>query len=292
MTSGSVPRRLDARTKIIALIGDPVEHSKTPVLQNAALEALGLNVINVALRVRPEELTAAVAGARAAGFLGLMVTIPHKVAVLQLADEVDPLALMLGAANLLHFRDDGMTIAYNSDVHGAEQSLRDCGVEFRGTKFLVLGAGGAARGIVLHLLNEGASQVTIANRTHARAVELVTEAKSKAPQSPQVVEWNEVALRDAAAGVEVVINATSVGMHPNVNDSPLPASALRPGLIVFDLVYNPLETKLLREARAAGAATIDGVSMLVYTNERAVEVCCGAKADGALMRDVCRRALS
>ena len=283
---------IDAHTRIIALIGDPVEHSKSPLIQNAALDALGLNVINVALHVRPQELTTVVAGARAAGFLGLMVTIPHKVAALQLADEIDPVAQMLGAANLLHFRSDGRTVAYNTDVYGAEQSLRDHGVDIRGTEFLVLGAGGAARGIVLHFLNAGAPRITIANRTYARALELALEAKSKTSQQPRVIEWNEAELRGASAKTDVVINTTSVGMYPNVDASPLPTSALHAWLVVFDIVYNPIETKLLREARLAGAKTIDGVGMLVYTNERAVDVCCGAKADVALMREVCVRALT
>ncbi len=285
-----VPRAIDAHTKLIALIGDPVEHSKSPVLQNAALEQLGLNVVNVALRVRVADLSAFVVGAKAAGFLGLMVTIPHKAAALLLADERDPLADLLGAANLLHFRGDGATVAYNTDVGGAEQALRDHGLSVRGTRFLVLGAGGAAHGLVLHFLHEG-GQVALANRTRARAETLADEAVAKLGVRPQVIDWSNESLATAAAEAEVVINTTAVGMRPNLDESPLPVAALRPGMTVFDLVYNPLETRLLREARAAGAAALDGVGMLVYTNQRAVQICCGESPDVALMRAVCVESL-
>lgn len=287
-----VPRRIDASTKIIAIIGDPVEHSKTPIIQNAALERLGLNVVNIALRVPEKGLKAAVAGGWASGFLGMMVTIPHKVNVLSYAHEVDPQAQVIGAANLLQYRSDGKIVAYNTDAYGARQSFVHPVFGVKGKRILILGAGGAARTIAVAFLMDGAQSIKLANRTKYHALQLAQDIEKRTGRAPQMVDWVPSDIAEAARQSDILINTTSVGMYPNANESPVTAAALRKGLIVFDTVYNPMETKLLEMAKQAGAHTVDGIDMLVHTNEMAVEILCGVKPDVAYMREVCVKSLS
>ncbi|MCS7254293.1 MAG: shikimate dehydrogenase [Armatimonadota bacterium] len=278
---------INASTKFIAVIGDPIEHSMTPVIQNAALEALGTNVRNIAFRVRREDFDKAVRGAMALGILGLMVTIPHKEAAASISDELDWLAQLTGSANLLHFRD-GTIVGYNTDGYGASQSLKDAGVDVKGKRVAIVGAGGAGRCLCFQMLLDGASCVHLFNRTAEKAIRVVEEAKAKLSyENVYAHELKHEALKEVLKDVEILINATSVGMHPNENETPVPADCLHDGLVVFDIVYNPLETRLLREAKEVGAKVIDGVSMLVYTNVRAVEVCLKLTPSFELMRQRC-----
>ena len=278
---------INAATKFIALIGDPIEHSMTPIIQNAALEQLNVNVRNIAFRVTPDKLEDAVRGARALGILGLMVTIPHKEAIVRIADELDSLATLIGSANLIHFTDDGIK-AYNTDGYGASQSLKDAGVSVQGKTVVIIGAGGAGRCLCFQMALDGAAQIHLFNRTPARAERVAAEVRGKLNYeaiTPHPLDDEQ--LRATLAHAQVLINATSVGMHPNEDATPVPLDALHANLTVFDIVYNPLETKLLKSARAVGAKTVDGVGMLVYTNVRAVEVCIGVTPSFELMRSKC-----
>ncbi len=278
---------LDASTRFIAIIGDPIEHSMTPVIQNAALRELGVNVANVAFRVKPENLREAVTGAQSLGILGLMVTIPHKVAVMQYLDEVDPFGKMMGTVNLVHFHPERGAIGYNTDGYGAARSLEEEGVQLKDSRVVLLGGGGAARCLAQKLCLESAAQLTILNRTVSRAEEIAAETERNTGVRPTVAELTDENLRRVLPEANLLVNATSVGMHPNDNETPVPADALHKDLVVFDIVYNPLETVLLRDARRSGAKTVDGVGMLVYTNERAVQTCTGLTPDVQLMRQVC-----
>jgi shikimate dehydrogenase len=278
---------LTASTQFIAIIGDPIEHSMTPIIQNAALRELGVNVANVAFRVTPDNLREAVMGARALGILGLMVTIPHKVPVMQYLDEVDPFGKMMGTVNLIHFHPERGAVGYNTDGYGAARGLEEEGVELKDSRVVLLGGGGAARCLAQKLCLEGAAQLTILNRTVSRAEDIAAETERNTGVPPTVLELNEENLRDVLPEANLLVNATSVGMHPNENETPAPADALHKNLVVFDIVYNPLETVLLRDARRVGAKTVDGVGMLVYTNERAVQTCTGFTPDVQLMRKVC-----
>ncbi len=282
---------INASTKFIAIVGDPIEHSMTPVIQNAALEALGVNVRNIAFRVRREDFTEAVKGAMALGMLGLMVTIPHKEAAASIADELDWLAQLTGSANLLHFKG-GTIVGYNTDGYGASQSLKDAGVDVSGKRIAIIGAGGAGRCLCFQMLLDGARCVHMFNRTLERAIRVRDEVKEKLScERVHVHELNREELKEVLRDVDILINATSVGMHPNEDETPVPADCLHSGLTVFDIVYNPLETRLLREAKLVGAKTIDGVSMLVYTNVRAIEVCLKLTPSFELMRQRCIEAL-
>lgn len=284
-----------SQTQTLAIIGDPIEHSITPRIQNAAWNALRASgveadFVNVAFRVAPENLEAAVFGARALGLKGLMVTIPHKERVLALCDELDESARLIGAANLLHFQGDGKIIGHSSDGWGAVQSLAAAGVLALHKSICILGGGGAARSLALTFAREGAREIVILNRTLERAARIAEEMR----HSGIVVRagvLDESSLRATLPTCDLLVNTTSVGMHPREDESPVPPGVLMSHLAVYDIVYNPLETRLLREAKAVGARAIDGLGMLIYTNVYVAQVCAGHEISAAVMREEALRAL-
>lgn len=277
---------ISAHTRTIAIIGDPIEHSLTPRIQNAAYRDICADIVNVAFHVAPGQLEEAVRGAQALGLLGLMVTIPHKEAVLALCDELHPSAQTMGAANLLEFRADGKIVGHSSDGFAAVKSLEEEGVIVRDARIAILGGGGAARSLALTFALEGAAQLKILNRTVSRAAAIAMEVERlgiSASSGPIEVE----ALED----VDILVNATSLGMTPDIDSTPVPQSFLRPGMAVYDIVYNPLQTRLLREACDAGAHLVDGLGMLIYTNVYAAQVCAGMEISAGVMRQEALRAL-
>lgn len=277
---------ISAHTRALAILGDPIEHSITPRIQNVALQAIGADLVNLAFRVAPQNLETAVRGAQNLGFLGLMITIPHKEAVLSLCDGLHPSARVMGAANLLQFRADGQIIGHSSDGWAAIKSLEEEGVSVKNKNVAVLGGGGAARSLALTFALEGAAHVVILNRTVSRA-QLIAEEVEKLGVRASSGEISAKNLRDC----EVLVNATSVGMTPQIEATPLEKPLLRPEMAVYDIVYNPLETRLLREARKIGAQAVDGLGMLIYTNVYAVQVCAGLEISAATMRAEALRAL-
>jgi len=281
--------QISAKTQTIAIIGDPVKHSLTPRIQNQALRAIDADLLNVAFRVSPDDLKNAIFGARALGIVGLMVTIPHKEAILEFCDELNDSATLLGAANLLHFREDGKIVGHSSDGWGAVKSLEENGVHLAGKNVTVLGGGGSARSLALTLTQENVASIRLVNRTVSRAQIIADEV---AKLGVKVEAYSTDALPEALTDADLLINTTSVGMTPNIDETPLDKSFLRPDLAVFDIVYNPLETRLLREAREVGAKAVDGLGMLIYTNVYAVKVCAGLDISVAIMRDEAMRAFA
>lgn len=286
----------NSRTRTIAIIGDPIGHSLTPRIQNAAWAEFRQNqsqnqsknepsadCVSVAYRVSPQNLEAAVRGAQALGFLGLMVTIPHKEKVLSLCDELDPSAQLIGAANLLHFRDDGRIVGHSSDGWAALKSLGEQAVEVAQKRICLLGGGGAARSLALTLAREGAREITLLNRTVERAQAIAEEVLSLGtPATAKTLD--ESTLGRLLPDCDLLINATSIGMTPHEDASPVPAHLLDARMAVYDIVYNPLETRLLREAANAGAKAVDGLGMLIYTNVYAAQICTGHELSAAVMR--------
>lgn len=262
---------------VYAVFGDPVEHSLSPAMQNAAFSALGLSARYLAFRVRRERLRDAILGAEAMGFGGLNLTIPHKEAALSIV-EPDENAAAMGAVNTVAF-GDGIR-GYNTDGLGAERALEGAGVRVAGRRVLVIGAGGAAKAIARQLAHSGA-ELTIANRDRQRALDLAA-----------AVGGRGYALSDLAKLVpeaEVVVNATSVGMRegdPRIVDGRL----FREGQTVFDIVYNR-ETELLQDATRAGARIIDGVPMLVHQGALSIEIWTGRKAPIDVMEEALREEL-
>ncbi|NLS76424.1 MAG: shikimate dehydrogenase [Chloroflexi bacterium] len=255
---------LNGRTKLVGVMGWPVEHSLSPQMHNAAFAALGLNCCYVPLAVPPDHLPQAVAGLAALGFVGSNVTVPHKQAVWACVDELSEDAQAVSAVNTL-IRRDGKWVGGNSDIPGFLMSLEEEGFLPRGKRALVLGAGGAARGIVYALARAGA-QVTLLNRTVERGEALVREISRLLPgRSLEARALLPEELGKARDDAELLVNTTPLGMWPRVEASPWPDDLPFPAhLTVFDLVYNPLRTRLLSQAQAAGAKAIGGLKMLVY----------------------------
>ena len=242
---------LTAKARLAGVIGWPVSHSRSPLLHNHWLARHGIDGAYVPLPVRPEDLPDAVAGLRAAGFRGLNVTVPHKVAVAALCDTLRPAARQAGAVNTLIFTEDGI-VGDNTDGAGFLASLRAHGVA--PGPALLLGAGGTARAIAAALLDEGLA-VTVVNRTPARAAGLAA-----ALPGLRTLPWER---RHTLGGLALLVNTTSLGM---VGQPPLAMdlSAAPPGLAVCDIVYAPLETPLLAQARARGLRAVGGLGMLLH----------------------------
>ena len=278
-------RIISGKTRVCGIIGDPIEHSMSPAIHNAAFERIGVDYLYVPFRVKKEALGKAIAGMRALNIRGLSVTIPHKVAVIPFLDELDPLAERISAVNTI-VNDDGVLKGYNTDAGGFLQALLEGGVEPKGKNVVILGAGGASRAISFILAERGAHLV-ILNRLLELdwAEELASRISQVFKQEVDALELNEENLAKVLAKADIVVNATSVGMSPNIDETPIPAKLLKPGLIVFDIVYNPIKTRLLREAEEVGAKTIGGLDMLVWQGVLAFEKWTGVKAPVKLMRE-------
>jgi shikimate dehydrogenase len=248
----------DQRFVLAGVMGWPVAHSRSPVIHNHWIAKHGLKGSYVQLPVKPENLEDAIRGLKALGFAGCNVTVPHKVRAMELMDELHPVARRMQAINTIVVREDGSLYGMNNDGAGYVQSLRDADAAWRGDTgpVLLLGAGGAARAIVVALLDEGAPEIRICNRTRDKAQALADEFGPLV----KVVDWAE--REDAQAGVSLLVNSTTQGMHGQtpleLRLDALPAQAL-----VSDAIYIPLETPLLAAARARGHRTVNGLGMLL-----------------------------
>lgn len=278
-----------AKLKLFALIGDPVGQSLSPAMHNAAFRALGLNCAYITLRVPKPTLANAIAGVRALGIAGLNVTIPHKISIISLLDELDESANLVGAVNTVK-NNRGKLIGFNTDGEGAFRALEEKIGSVKGKEVVLLGAGGAARAIAFSLARVGA-RLTIANRTVPRAQALASAVEQKLSTNVKVASLNRTELTKALKNVDVLINATSVGMHPKIDKTLVRANMMRRGLVVYDIVYKPLRTKLLREARRAGGKTIDGLGMLVHQGALAFEIWTDKRAPIKIMKAAAKREL-
>ena len=260
--------------KIYAVLGDPIGHSMSPVMHNAAFRALRMPDRYHAFRVRQQDLRDAIYGAKALGFGGLNLTIPLKEEALKYVDP-DPIAARIGAVNTIDFAD-GIQ-GYNTDGIGAMRALEDVGVGVAGKNILIIGAGGASRAIAFQFAYSG-GEITIANRTEERADKLARDLRTGLEELDRSSHVRSIGLDRVAseiADADILINATSIGMYPDVDASPVSPDLLRPELVVFDIVYNPLHTRLLSEAEQRGAIAIGGVRMLVHQGAEAFRIWTG-----------------
>jgi shikimate dehydrogenase len=279
--------RIDARTRVCAVIGHPVGHSRSPEIHNAAFEASGLPLVYVAHDVEPGQVGKVLDGVRAMGYRGLSVTIPHKVEAMQGVDEVDDIARGIGCINTV-VNDAGRLKGYNSDGLGALGALRDAGADPRGRHVVMLGSGGAARAIAVTISHQSPpQQLTILGLVPDELRRLVQDVGKSGQTRVEGVELTPSALQAALGDADLVLHCSPVGMHPKEGESLVPASLLRPGMVVFDAVYNPRRTRLLTEAAAAGCRTIEGLEMFLGQAYVQFELWTGQKAP----RDVMRRAL-
>ena len=261
--------------KVCYLIGYPIGHSMSPTMHNAAFQELGLNYGYEAVSVEPEGLTGFLNGVlRRPNVRGANVTIPHKIAVMKDIDAVDPEAAAIGAVNTI-VNDGGILRGCNTDGRGALEALKESIGELNDKRVVLLGAGGAARAV-------------------RRAVELAASLREKMGRRHAEISaapFDETHLRRGLKGADILINATPIGMHPDVGETPVPRHLLHGRLVVFDLVYNPPRTRLLKEAEEEGAGTLSGVEMLVYQGAEAFLLWTGRRAPIGLMLRVVRRAL-
>jgi shikimate dehydrogenase len=276
MTSG--------KTIVCGIIGDPIEHSMSPVMHNAAFQALGLDYAYVPFKVKSLELRKAIEGIRGLNIRGVNVTVPHKIAVMQFLDRVEPLAEKIGAINTI-VNDAGILTGYNTDAAGFLQVLHERSIELAGKRVLLLGAGGAAHSIGNVLAAEKVKLIVL-NRE--QRISTLKDFARRLAQSygadVKVEELTNENLKKAITDVDIMVNATSLGMSPDNDQTPVPAELLHANLTVFDIIYNPLPTRLLREAKAAGAKTIDGLEMLVQQGAVSFEKWTGIKAPIDVMR--------
>ncbi len=282
---------ISGKTSVCGIIGDPIEHTISPAMHNAAFKELGIDYLYVPFRVKKEKLGRAVEGMRALNIRGLNVTIPHKVAIIPFLDKLDPLVEKIGAVNTV-VNDEGALIGYNTDATGFLKALLERGVEPEGKNMVILGAGGASRAISFIITERGANLVILNRQLEldwaediARRIFQVFEKEVKA------LELSEKNLAMVLERADILINATSVGMSPNIDGTPVPTKLLKPGLIVFDIVYNPIKTRLMRESEITGAQTIGGLDMLVWQGAIAFERWTGQKAPIDLMKREAIKAL-
>jgi shikimate dehydrogenase len=276
--------KISGKTKICAIIGDPIAHSMSPAMHNAAYQKMGLDYVYLPLLVKAENLKQAVEGLRALNFRGFNVTMPHKVAIIPLLDSLDTLAEKIGAINTV-VNDDGQLRGYNTDGPGALQAMLERGIEPAGKNTVVLGAGGASRAISYILARRG-TKLTILNRRQELdwADNIAAFIREDLKMDVRVMELGFEQLKEALAGAAILVNATSVGMSPEATSSPVPAELLKEALTVFDVIYSPPKTRLLREAEAAGCRTIDGVDMLAWQGVLGFELFTGQPVPLELMR--------
>ena len=271
-------------TQRLGIIGYPIGHSISPVFQQAALDELGLDATYEKWEVTPEGVGDFIAGLRARDTLGINITVPHKQAVIPFLDEVDEWATTAGAVNTI-VNKEGHLSGHNTDGPGfLEALLVETGYDPKGTRALILGAGGAARGILLALIRGGVDSLIIANRTLERAETLV-KLSSDNGVTAESVPISGDSLTEAAASADLIVNCTTMGMShgPDEQGSPLTAAQIPASAIVNDVVYTPLETPFLREAEAAGSTTLGGLHMLVYQGVLSFQMWTGQKAPVAVM---------
>ena len=268
----------------LGIIGYPIGHSISPLIQQAALDHADIDASYRAWEVKPEEVAEFIAGLREPGVLGVNVTLPHKEAVIPHLDEVDQWASTAGAVNTIVNREGRLT-GHNTDGLGFLRALQQVsGFNPQGRRALVLGAGGAARGVVLALVREGVSHLTVANRTLSRAERLVQIAQDGGVSSLAIPLAGR-AMGGEAASADLIVNCTTLGMvhGPNEQGTPLERQQIPPTALVNDLVYNPLETPLLRAAAQAGAQVLGGIHMLVHQGAASFEMWTGRPAPVEVM---------
>jgi len=280
--SGSFHQPIDASTRYCAVFGHPVNHSASPAMQNAGIAELGLNWRYLAFDVDPANLREAIAGAKQMGLVGVNLTVPHKLLAVEMVDALDESGRTWGAVNTIRFESDGgKTIArgFNTDADAITRSVReDLDLELRGAKVLLLGAGGAGRTAALKLAAEGVGELYLVNRTESKAAAVAVEISARSPAVKVVVGYPK-------AEVDLLLNATSLGLK---SDDALPWAeekfSLGQAAAVYDMVYRPAETPLLKAAKAAGCRTANGLGMLLYQGAKALEIWTGKPAPVDIMR--------
>jgi shikimate dehydrogenase len=272
---------ITGKTKVAAVIGWPVEHSLSPAIHNAAFAAAGLDYVYIPLAVPPGALAAAVAGFKAAGFVGINVTLPHKVAIIPCLDALDRSAELIGAVNTVVFAD-GRAVGHNTDLAGFVNSLSAAGIAIAGRRAVLLGAGGAARAVAWGFLDRGATAVTVGARDAAKAAAFAASFPAGLLTG---CGWQSEAFAVDLGRCDILVNCTPIGMQPRIREEvPLDWAALNPGAAVCDLIYTPPLTTFLARARERGHTTVGGAGMLIEQGAAAYALWTGVEAPREAMR--------
>lgn len=248
------------RNELIGLFGNPVDENATVVIMDAAFKALNLNYRYITTLVYPKDLETAIKALKAFNMKGTHITIPHKVEVLKYLDHISETAALMGAVNTIYLKD-GETYGENTDGKGFITSLYENGVEMKGKRAVVFGAGGAARAMTIELACAGVSDITVVNRGKERGETLVELLNSKTAASAKYAPWDKTFV--IPENTDIVVNATSIGMYPDPNKPDIDYSSIKPNMVVCDGVHNPVQTPFLIEAAKSGCKTLDGFSMLI-----------------------------
>lgn len=261
-------------TKVVGLIGEPVEHSFSPPMHNEAFKTLGLDYVYVPFNVSPDNLKSAIEGANSLNIQGLNVTIPHKINVIKYLKELDPIAELIGAVNTIDFKN---LKGYNTDGIGCIRAIEEV-TKIKDKNIVVAGAGGAARAIVFYLAKYGAEEVNILNRNLKKAENLANDLlASNLISNVNSSDISEISR--CISDADILIDTTPIGMHPNVSDEPIVKAAdIHEELVVNDIVYNPNETVLLKEAIKANAKVVYGIKMLLYQGAESFKIWTGGEA--------------
>ncbi|MDR3223507.1 MAG: shikimate dehydrogenase [Methanobrevibacter sp.] len=265
--------------KVFGLIGDPIGHSLSTFMHNAVFKELNLDYAYLPFNVKKENLSNAINGAKSLNIKGLNVTIPHKINIMKFIDEIDSVAEMIGAVNTIKFENE-KTIAYNTDGIGAIKSLEKI-TSLKNKKIIILGAGGASRAVSFQLAISGIAELLILNRNTEKSKYLISDLKNKLNNSDNFSDFNKDTnfnygdfniLKENIGDCDILINATPVGLYPNVNVSPIDENIIHSDLIVYDLIYNPIETKLIKDTKKVDGKTLSGVKMLVYQGAESLKI--------------------
>ncbi len=280
---------ISGKTKVVGLIGNPVEHSISPLIHNSAFRKSNLDYVYVAHKVAEEHIEEATNGIKALEIEGVNVTIPHKTTVIRHIDSIQETANKIGAVNTIK-REGKQLKGFNTDGIGVLKSLKKEVGEIGDAKILLLGAGGAARAIGFTLADEGAN-LTISNRTDKKSEKLASEIRKKTSSEIKHIPQKKKELEKEIQNSEIIINSTSVGMFPNEKETLIESESLHENLTVMDIVYNPPKTQLLKEAEKAGAKTISGLGMLVNQGAASFEIWTGKDAPVNAMWEAAEEAL-
>ncbi len=282
---GVVAMEINAHTQFCGVIGNPVEHSLSPAIHNAAFRSAGLNFVYLAWRV--EAIGSALSGLRSLGnFRGASITIPHKVAAMSFLDEIEPTARHIGAINTV-VAEGGRLVGSNTDATGAYRALLEGGAPLQGERVVMLGSGGAARAIAFALAQDsGISGLDLLGIEEQERRTLANDLRNKTRLQVADAMLDESVLKRVMPQAKVLIHCTPIGMAPKVGKSCVPAGLLHSRLVVMDIVYNPRETQLLVDAKAAGCRTIAGLEMFLYQAAAQFELWTGRTAPIAVMRQV------
>jgi len=282
---------MDGRTRWLGIIGYPIRHSLSPLMHNAAFEALDMDYRYISLAVEPRRIQSAVNALQTLRFRGFNVTIPHKQRIMAFMDRLTPEAKLIGAVNTVDIQHDQL-VGHNTDGRGFTRAFREeTGRTVSGRRVLLLGAGGAARAVAFQSVLDGVRTLLIANRSSQRAQGLARDLhRLSIPCDISVLPWTKGALKSGTQQSDIIINATSVGMNPL--DPPLLSSAiLKPHHVVCDLIYKPLLTALLKQAQTAGATAVSGLGMLVHQGALSFEIWTGRRPPLDIMREALRQVL-